>query len=159
MSYIPLDTSQVTDQLRLERAWLGVVSAEHARRATEGGFIQLNHGKRYGVARLRAGDGFAIYSPTDRLGEKAPLRAFTALGVVADAEPYQAEAMSMGAHGIVRPWRRRVDFDAVQPVPLAEITAELDLTRQPNWGYQLRRGLVALSAEDFQLLRTAMAQR
>ena len=99
----------MTESLRPERAWLGVVSAEHARRAAEGGFIQLNHGKRYGVARLRAGDGFAIYSPTDRLGEKAPLRAFTALGVVADAEPYQAEPMSMGAHGIVRPWRRRVE--------------------------------------------------
>ncbi|MEU4292042.1 EVE domain-containing protein [Kribbella sp. NPDC026596] len=142
-----------------QRAWLGVVSAEHARRAAEGGFIQLNHGKRYGVARLRAGDGFAIYSPTERLGEKAPLRAFTALGVVADAEPYQAEPMSMGAHGIVRPWRRRVEFDAVHPVPLAEITAELALTDDPNWGYQLRRGLVSLTAEDFQLLRNAMAQR
>ena len=142
-----------------ERAWLGVVSAEHARRAAEGGFIQLNHGKRYGVARLQAGDGFVIYSPTDRLGEKAPLRAFTALGVVADAEPYQAEPMSMGAHGIVRPWRRRVDFDAVQPVRLAEITAELDLTRQPSWGYQLRRGLVSLAPSDFLLLRSAMAQR
>ena len=98
-----------------ERAWLGVVSAEHARRAAAGGFIQLNHGKRPGVARLRLGDGFVIYSPTDQYGEKTPLRAFTALGVVADAEPYQAEPMSMGAHGIVRPWRRRVDFDAVQP--------------------------------------------
>ena len=149
----------MTTTSRPERAWLGVVSAEHARRAAEGGFIQLNHGKRYGVARLRAGDGFVIYSPTDRYGEKAPLRAFTALGVVADAEPYQAEPMSMGAHGIVSPWRRRVDFYSVQPVPLTEVTAELDLTQQPNWGYQLRRGLVSLSAQDFLLLRTAMVQR
>ena len=93
------------------------------------------------------------------MGEKAPLRAFTALGVVADAEPYQAEPMSMGAHGIVRPWRRRVEFDAVRPIPLAEITAQLALTDDPHWGYQLRRGLVSLTAEDFQLLRNAMAQR
>ena len=141
-----------------ERAWLGVVSADHSRRATEGGFIQLNHGKRPGVARLRLGDGFVIYSPTDQYGEKTPLRAFTALGVVADAEPYQAEPMSMGAHGIVRPWRRRVDFDAVEPAALADITAELNLTHQPNWGYQLRRGLVSLTVEDFQVLRSAMAQ-
>ena len=139
-----------------ERAWLGVVSADHARRATTGGFIQLNHGKRPGVARLRAGDGFVIYSPTDRYGEKSPLRAFTALGLVVDAEPYQAEPMSMGAHGVVSPWRRRVDFEAVEPAALADITAELMLTQLPNWGYQLRRGLVSLSVEDFQLLRSAM---
>ena len=142
-----------------ERAWLGVVSANHARRATAGGFIQLNHGKRPGVARLRLGDGFVIYSPTDLYGGKTPLRAFTALGVVADAEPYQAEPMSMGAHGIVSPWRRRVDFAPVEPAALADLSAELILTQQPNWGYQLRRGLVTLAVEDFLLLRSAMAQR
>lgn len=135
------------------------MSAEHALGAAAGGFIQLNHGKRYGVARLRAGDGFVIYSPTDRYGEKTPLRAFTALGVVADAEPYQADPMSMGAHGIVRPWRRRVDFDVVQPAALADLSAELRLTQQSNWGYQLRRGLVSLAPEDFVVLRSAMAQR
>ena len=149
----------MTATSRPDRAWLGVVSAEHARGATEGGFIQLNHGKRPGVARLRAGDGFVIYSPTERYGEKVPLRAFTALGVVSDAEPYQAEPMSMGAHGIVRPWRRRVDFDVVEPAALADVTGELELTQQPNWGYQLRRGLVSLTVDDFQLLRSAMAQR
>ena len=36
-----------------------------------GGFIQLNHGKRPGVARLRLGDGFVIYAPTDQYGEKS----------------------------------------------------------------------------------------
>ena len=142
-----------------ERAWLGVVSAEHARRAAAGGFIQLNHGKRPGVARLRLGDGFVIYSPTDQYGGKTPLRAFTALGVVADAEPYQAEPMSMGAHGIVSPWRRRIDFDPVEPAALTDLSAGLILTQQPNWGYQLRRGLVTLAVEDFLLLRSAMAQR
>lgn len=56
----------------LYRAWLGVVSADHTQRAVEGGFIQLNHGKRYGVARLRRGDGFAIYSPTQKYRDKTP---------------------------------------------------------------------------------------
>jgi hypothetical protein len=139
----------------LQRAWLGVVSADHTQRAVEGGFIQLNHGKRYGVARLREGDGFVIYSPTERYGEKQPLRAFTALGVVADAAPYQAEPMNMGAHGIVQPWRRRIEFLPVQRADLRAV--ELDLTRQPNWGYQLRRGLVPLEPGDFEALRSAMS--
>ncbi|MEI8409662.1 MULTISPECIES: EVE domain-containing protein [unclassified Kribbella] len=140
--------------MKPERAWLGVVSAEHARIAVQQNFIQLNHGKRQGVARLRQGDGFVIYSPTDRLGDKSPLRAFTALGVVADAEPYLAEPMAMGARGTIRPWRRRVDFLPVEPVPLRVL--DLELTRQPNWGYQLRRGLVSLAPEDFETLRAVM---
>jgi hypothetical protein len=143
--------------MEIRQAWLGVVSAEHAQRAVEGGFVQLNHGKRPGVARLREGDGFAIYSPTDRFGDKKPLRAFTALGIVVDAEPYLAEPMNMGTHGTVRPWRRRVDFLPVDPVALRDLDGELRLTQAPDWGYQLRRGLVSLAAEDFEVLRAAMA--
>jgi hypothetical protein len=138
----------------VQRAWLGVVSADHTQRAVDGGFIQLNHGKRYGVARLQQGDGVVIYSPTERYGEKTPLRAFTALGVVADTAPYQAEAMNMGSHGVVQPWRRRIEF---LPVHRADVKAvELRLTQQPNWGYQLRRGLVPLEPEDFETLRSLM---
>ena len=139
----------------LQRAWLGVVSADHTQRAVEGGFIQLNHGKRYGVARLRKGDGFVIYSPTERYGEKTPLRAFTALGVVADDAPYQAEPMSMGARGTIEPWRRRIEFLPVRRAALRDL--DLKLTRQANWGYQLRRGLVPLDPDDFAVLREAMS--
>ena len=135
-------------------AWLGVVSAEHARIAAEHGFIQLNHGKRYNLQRLGGGDGFVIYSPTERFGDKTPLRAFTALGIVADEEPYLAEVMSMGARGNIRPWRRRVDFLPVRPAALRDV--RLQLTQEPNWGYQLRRGLVSLPAEDFAVLRSVM---
>ncbi|MFG1814428.1 EVE domain-containing protein [Kribbella sp. NPDC049174] len=140
--------------MKPERAWLGVVSAEHARIAVQQSFIQLNHGKRNNVARLSREDGFVIYSPTDRFGDTTPLRAFTALGLIADDEPYLGEPMEMGAHGTIRPWRRRVDFLPVQPVSLREI--ELELTRQPNWGYQLRRGLVSLPAGDFETLQALM---
>ncbi|MDX3003511.1 hypothetical protein PWY87_17630 [Kribbella solani] len=138
----------------LQRAWLGVISAENTQRAVEGGFIQLNHGKRHGVARLRLGDGFAIYSPTEQRGGKEPLRAFTALGMVADDAPYQGEPMSMGDRGIVEPWRRRVEFLPVRRAGLREV--ELQLTSGPNWGYQLRRGLIPLSTTDFETLRAAM---
>ena len=140
--------------MKPERAWLGVVSAEHARIAVQQSFVQLNHGKRHNVARLREGDGFAIYSPTERRGDTAPLRAFTALGIITDTEPYLAEPMNMGPYGTIRPWQRRVDFLSVHPAPLRKL--DLQLTRQPNWGYQLRRGLVPLPTEDFELLRAVM---
>jgi hypothetical protein len=140
--------------MTVQQAWLAVISAEHAQRGVEGGFIQLNHGKRYGVARLRPGDGFVIYSPTERYQEKKPLRAFTALGTVADADLYQAPAMTMGTHGTVEPWRRRIDFLPAHPVALRDLT--LQLTQSPHWGYQLRRGLVPLSPNDFETLQHAM---
>ncbi len=86
-----------------ERAWLGVVSAEHAAIGAAHGWIQLNHGKRNNLARLHLGDGFAFYSPTQRFGEKTPLRAITQIGIVADEEPYLAEeAQNMGARGTFR---------------------------------------------------------
>ncbi|MFB6720423.1 EVE domain-containing protein [Kribbella sp. NPDC056345] len=140
----------------IERAWLAVVSAEHTHRAVAGGFVQLNHGRRPGVARLHRGDGFVIYSPTDQYGTKTPLRAFTALGIVADDTPYQAAPMSMGSRGTIAPWRRTITFQEVTPLPLTHITANLDLTTQPNWGYQLRRGLVPLTRADFATLQQAM---
>lgn len=141
----------------VERAWLGMVSAEHARLASRYGWIQLNHGARRNLVRLRRGDGFVFYSPTERMGDRAKLRAFTALGRVADDEPHLAEeAMDMGARGIVRPWRRSVDFAEVRPVDLHTVTHELALTRERNWGYGLRLGLLPLAVEDYALLGAAM---
>ncbi|MFI8632320.1 EVE domain-containing protein [Microbacterium sp. NPDC077663] len=138
-----------------ERAWLGVVSAEHAAYGAERGWIQLNHGKRNNLARLRRGDGFVFYSPTQRLGDKTPLRAVTQLGIVADEEPHLAdELMEMGAHGAFRPWRRDVDFAATHPVAVHDLP--LELTRDRGWGYSLRFGLVPLAPSDFALLRDAM---
>ncbi|MFJ3306266.1 EVE domain-containing protein [Streptomyces sp. NPDC086549] len=149
----PAGTSAVAPR----RAWLGVVSAEHARIAVRRGFVQLNHGKRHNLARMGRGDGFVFYSPTQRMGDRGRLRAFTALGVIDDDEPYLAdEVMNMGAKGPVRPWRRNVRFLPVHSVPLSDVSGELLLTQQPNWGYSLRFGLVSLSVDDFRSLRTAM---
>lgn len=138
-----------------ERAWLGVVSAEHAAVGAAQGWIQLNHGKRGNLARLRRGDGFVFYSPTQRMGEKVPLRAVTHLGTVADDEPFLApEQQDMGGRGSYQPWRRRVDFAVTHPVPIHDVP--LELTQDKNWGYALRTGLVPLSPADFTLLREAM---
>ncbi|GAB3271072.1 EVE domain-containing protein [Kineosporia babensis] len=142
-----------------QRAWLGVVSADHAQIAAAHGWIQLNHGKRNNLARLRRGDGFAFYSPTQRLGDKQPLRAVTQIGIVTDDEAYQAdEAMQMGGSELIRPWRRTVDFRPSRPVPVRDLAGQLDLTREPNWGYSLRFGLLPLSLEDFHRLAEVMTQ-
>jgi EVE domain len=132
-------------------AWLGVVSAEHVARSVSLGIVQTNHGKRSGVTRMSPGDGMVYYSPQVRLGEPTPLRAFTAVGVVADGEIWQVD------EGDFRPFRRRVTYvaDAGQ-VPISALQHRLQLTSTPNWGYQLRRGLVTLSDDDFETIRSAM---
>jgi hypothetical protein len=129
--------------------WLGVVCRDHVRRGTELGIAQLGHGKRDGLARLAAGDWLVYYSPRTSLRDGEPLQAFTALGVVADDEIWQAH------EGTFQPWRRRVDYQpGVVETPIRSLS--LDLTAQPGWGIQLRRGLLRLTDEDFDVIHAAM---
>ena len=121
------------------------------------GIAQLGHGKRSGLARLKRGDTLIYYSPTEKLGEKVALREFTAVGVVADDEIYQATEHDIGAMSDFRPFRRRVDWEDGVPVPVESLKDQLDLTNSPNWGYQLRRGLIELSDADAALIRAAHA--
>lgn len=130
-------------------AWLGVVSADHVRRGVSLGIAQLGHGKRSGLARLRRGDWLIYYSPKTSMRDGEPLKQFTAIGEVVDDEIWQAD------EGSFQPFRRHIRYlrDA-RPVAVADL--DLDLTSQPNWGYQLRRGLIPLSERDLATVREAM---
>jgi hypothetical protein len=131
--------------------WLGVVSRDHVQRGVRLGIAQIGHGKNAGLSRMRAGDGLVYYSPREALDDRRPLRAFTAIGRIADDEVWQADEEGF------TPWRRRVEYDAgAAEVPLVQLEADLDLTQGPNWGYPLRRGLVELSPHDFGRIASAM---
>ncbi len=134
----------------MSRGWLGVVSAAHVRRGVELGIAQINHGKRAPLARMKPGDTLIYYSPTQQRGDCTPYQYFTAIGVVADDEIWQAD------EGDFTPYRRRIDYLATTPVPLAELRTRLHLTGEPNWGYRLRYGLVPLDAHDVQNIKAAM---
>jgi hypothetical protein len=135
-------------------AWLGVVSAEHVAIGVAQNMAQTNHGKRTGLARMSPGDWLVYYSPQQRLGEPASVRAFTAIGVVADGEPWQADL------GQWHPWRRRVDYLAdARPVQLDDVRSGLALCAGPNWGYRLRRGLLPLELSDVAVIHQAMTGR
>jgi hypothetical protein len=45
----------------------------------------------------------------------------------------------------------------VTDAPIGELKSVLHLTSEPNWGYQLRLGLIELTATDFELIANAMA--
>jgi hypothetical protein len=133
--------------------WLAVVSAAHVRRGQALGIVQVNHGKRSGLARMRAGDTIVYYSPVEERGDTIPLRVFTALATVADDDIWQAD------EGDFKPYRRKADYAHIRSVPLTELRERLHLTAHPNWGYQLRRGLIPLDEHDTGLIRTAMERR
>lgn len=134
------------------RYWLGVVQREHVLRGVALGIVQTNHGAKAGVARMQPGDGITYYSPKTAYPEGDPLREFTAIGTVDDGDIWQAD------DGDFRPWRRRAIYaEDARPAPIAPLLPVLDLTRgNANWGYQLRRGHLELTAHDFRVIAREM---
>ncbi len=134
------------------KSWLAVASAEHVRRGLAEGFMQVNHGKLSPLRRIQPGDRIAYYSPSTVMMGKDRLQSFTAIGVVSAGEPYQV-TMSED----FSPFRRNVDWFAAHETPIQPLLPELELTAgNPNWGYQLRRGLLPLTEHDMDLIAQAM---
>jgi hypothetical protein len=136
----------------MPRYWVNTVSRDHVRAGVAGGFTQANHGRATNLRRLARGDGLVCYSPRTRYPAGEPLQRFTALGYVVDDVPYQVE-MTPTFH----PWRRRVRFVACEEVPIQNLLGQLGFTQErTRWGIAFRRGLFAISAEDFARIAQAM---
>ena len=132
--------------------WIGVVSRSHVRLGVEGGFIQLNHGKKAPLQRLHAGDGLAIYSPKTAYPDGEPLQSFTAIGSVTSGDIYQVE---MGPD--FKPYRVDVEFLPCQEAPIRPLIDELSFIKsKTHWGAAFRFGLLKVPAEDFLLIAEAM---
>lgn len=136
----------------MTRCWVAVASAEHVRIGRSKGFMQVCHGKAAPLKRIQPGDAVVYYSPTSVFRGKDGLQSFTAIGVVRDGSPYQAE---MG--GGFSPFRRDVDWCAAGEVPIKPLLDRLQFTTaKRNWGYQLRFGLFEISASDMAMIAEAM---
>ena len=132
--------------------WVAVASAEHVRFGRREGFMQVCHGKAGPLRRIAAGDRVVYYSPTVTFGGKDKLQAFTAMGIVDDREPYQAD---MG-NGFI-PFRRDVRWLDGEETPIKTMLDALEFTSgKSNWGYQLRFGLFSISAVDMHRIAAAM---
>ena len=134
------------------RYWVNTVSRDHVKRGVDGGFTQAGHGKATGLKRMAKGDRVVFYSPRTALDGGAPLQSFTALGEIADDEPYQVE-MSSDFH----PWRRKVTFSASEETPIRPLIDSLGFIRnKKSWGFVFRRGLFEIPEGDFQTIERAM---
>jgi hypothetical protein len=142
---------------RTSRNWLAVASADHVAIGRCGGFMQVCHGKGEPLLRIQPGDRVVYYSPSHRYSpshaarEKDRLQAFTAIGTVRPGKPYRID---QGAG--FPPFRRDVVWHEASPVSLAVLKDALAFTREANWGYRLRQGLVELSDADMLLIAEAM---
>ncbi|NOT78490.1 MAG: EVE domain-containing protein [Bacteriovoracaceae bacterium] len=132
------------------RYWLGVVSKEHVLIGKMEGFAQVCHGKRAPLAQMKKDDWLIYYSPGNKMG-KSDLQAFTAIGRVPDDHVFQ---FKMFENFI--PYRRKINYKLAKEVSLLSIKSKLEFTQEKNWGYQLRRGLVELSKEDYKTIANAM---
>ena len=140
------------DNPERRRYWCGVISRTHIAIGNEGGFIQLNHGKRTALSRLRAGDGLVVYSPRTSYPDGEPLQAFTAIGVIKDDRIYQVD---MG-DGFV-PYRRDVKYIPCQDAPIKYLIGDLSFIKnKAHWGMYFRFGYLQIPEEDFALIAEKM---
>ncbi len=137
----------------MTRHWIAVASAEHVRRGRAEGFMQVCHGKRGPLSRIRPGDEVVYYSPAVTMGGKDRFQAFTAIGRIRDKEPYEAD-MGNG----FRPYRRDVSWYPSVEAQIRPLLGRLHFTQGgPNWGYRFRFGLFQICLDDFQTISAAMS--
>jgi EVE domain len=134
--------------------WIGVVSKEHVDMGVAGGYMQVNHGKAGPLERMRAGDGFAFYSPRTSYPDGEPLQAFTAIGRIRSGTVYQATAGES-----FRPFRLDVDYFSAQPAPVRPLIESLAFIRsKAHWGAAFRFGVLRVPETDFALIAAAMGR-
>ena len=134
--------------------WIGVVAKDHVALGVAGGFTQLNHGKAGPLERMRAGDGFAFYSPRTTHPNGPPLQAFTAIGRVHDGRVYQADA-----GGDYRPFRLDVDYLPATDASVKPLIDGLTFIRsKSHWGAAFRFGFLRVPEEDFARIAAAMGR-
>jgi hypothetical protein len=101
----------------MSRYWVGVASSDHVAQAVQGQFVQLGHCKLAPLRRLNAGDLIVYYSPKTALKDGTPLRAFTAIGRIAESEVYQVrQVLGSASHRRHAVFRKRARAAAIKPL-------------------------------------------
>ncbi len=138
--------------------WIGVVSKDHVALGVAGGYTQLNHGKAGPLERMRAGDGFAFYSPRTEYPDGAPLQAFTAIGRIRDGNVYQVTQVAGGSEDF-KPFRLAVDYLPARDVPIKPLIEDLSFIRSKmHWGAAFRFGYLRVPEADFAKIAAAMGR-
>jgi hypothetical protein len=118
----------------------------------------LNHGKAGPLERMRAGDGFAFYSPRTAYPGGTALQAFTAIGRVRDGTVYQTTQHGNAPPGFM-PFRLAVDYFPAHDAPIKPLIEQLSFIRsKTHWGAAFRFGHLRVLEEDFARIAVAMGR-
>ena len=135
------------------RYWIAVIPSSRVELAVAGGFAMFAHGRHAAVKRVNPGDWLAYYSPRTILNGGDEVRAFTAIGKIANREPYEME-MAPGRVG----WRRDIAYE--KKARQADVYPLLDefsfIKDRTHWGLAFHRSIFSVSRDDFALIATAM---
>ncbi len=127
-------------------------SRDHVLKGVEGGFAQAGHGRKDLMGKPSKGDWIVFYSSKDNFESGKPLQKFTAIGQVADEEPYQPDANEN-----FKPYRRNVAFKKVAETEIRPLLEQLSFIKnKKSWGFYLISGFRELLAEDFKVIQSAM---
>ena len=131
---------------------MNTVSREHVALGARGRFAQATHGKPNMLRKMARGDWIVFYSPRTVHPDGDPLQAFTAIGQIADDEPYLVDVTPD-----FQPWRRNVDFLPCTEAPIRPLLDQLDFVEDKSrWGYKFRFGVFTIDDHDLEVIRTAM---
>ncbi len=145
MAQSGVGATQYVSLMATRRHWVIVASRDHARRGVSGGFIMANQGKRPPLARMTAGDGILIYSPTPTYPRGEPLRAITIVGDVTGDQPEPSDVIAGG-------FRRAASLREIDPLPLEKIRDHIPVSR-------IRFGFFELEAVDAEVIWRLAAHR
>lgn len=134
--------------------WINTVSRDHVERGVRGRFTQANHGKPHMLRKMDRGDWVVFYSPKTAFSDGETLQAFTAIGQIADDEPYRSEAPEGDG-----PWRRNVDFLPCAETPIRPLIEQLAFIEdKARWGFKFRFGVFKIDDHDLEIIRSTMTE-
>jgi len=132
--------------------WIAVISKEHTIKATELEILQVCHGKKAPLKRIKKNDYIIIYSSKIKINDKKPYQKFTAVAKALDENVYQVKMFDN-----FEPFRRKVKFLECSETPIRPLIYELDfIINKKKWGYPFRFGLLEITKKDFELITTKM---
>ncbi len=128
--------------------WIAVVSKEHVLNGINMGIMQVCHGKKTPLKRIRKGDFVLFYSSKIKMGDKVPFQKFTAVAKATDDELYQVKMSDN-----FEPFRRKVKFIDCLETEIKPLINELDfIPNKKRWGFPFRYGLLEISKKDFDFI-------
>lgn len=132
--------------------WMASVSKEHTERGVEGQFIQVCHGKKTPLQKMKKGDYIIVYSSKTTMSNSEKLQAFTAIGKVMDDDVYSFQMTETFI-----PFRRNIEFYDCKECSIIPLIDQLDFIENKKfWGYPFRYGHFEISEKDFKLIASKM---